>query len=292
MLRGNLRRGLALVRLRTHRAPPLGVTLYERAGCHLCEETHRALRRIGLDRPLAIARVNIATDPALELRYLVRIPVLAVGEHELDAAGLADREIATWLGEVAFVAKRGPRAIAEAPLTRVPERCWLDPRVVARVSSIDGMGLFATAPITTGEVVGILGGRVIDDADLRQIARTRSKYSSAAVGEGVNLLLEDDEVIGRGNHSCDSNVWMRDALTLEARRDIATGDELTVDYALQTSIADWEMACNCGSPLCRRLIRGSDWMRPELQERYRDHFSPFLNERINGPNEQSRATRR
>jgi len=97
VLRGNLRRGLALARLRTHRAPPLGVTLYERAGCHLCEETHRALRRIGLDRPLAIERIDIAADPALERRYVVRIPVLKVGHEELDAAGLTDREIADWL---------------------------------------------------------------------------------------------------------------------------------------------------------------------------------------------------
>jgi hypothetical protein len=97
VLRGNLRRGLALARLRTHRAPPLAVTLYERAGCHLCEETHRALRRIGLDRPLAIERADIAADPALERRYIVRIPVLKVGDAELDAAGLDDREIADWL---------------------------------------------------------------------------------------------------------------------------------------------------------------------------------------------------
>lgn len=100
MLRGNIRRGLALARLRTHRAASLPVTLYERAGCHLCEETHRALRRIGLDRPLAIGRVDIASDPVLELRYVVRIPVVKVGEHELDAAGLADREIAAWIASV------------------------------------------------------------------------------------------------------------------------------------------------------------------------------------------------
>ena len=101
MLPGNLRRGLTLVRLRTHREPPVAVTLYERTGCRLCEEAHRALRRIGLDRPLAIARVDIAADPALELRYLVRIPVVAVGKAELDAAGLADREISAWLRDVA-----------------------------------------------------------------------------------------------------------------------------------------------------------------------------------------------
>lgn len=101
MLRGNLRRGLALVRVRTHREPPLAVVLYERAGCHLCDETYRALRRIGLDRPLVIERVDIAADPVLEVRYVVRIPVLRVGDAELDAAGLADREIATWLRTVA-----------------------------------------------------------------------------------------------------------------------------------------------------------------------------------------------
>ena len=100
MLRGNIRRGLALVRLRTHRGPPIAVTLYERAGCQLCDEAHRALRRVGLDRPLDIHRVDIAADPALELRYLVRIPVLAAVGAELDAAGLADREIAAWIDSV------------------------------------------------------------------------------------------------------------------------------------------------------------------------------------------------
>jgi SET domain-containing protein len=137
-------------------------------------------------------------------------------------------------------------------MIRPPERCWLDPRVVARPSPIEGLGLFATGPIAKSEMVGILGGRVIDD----------------------------DEVIARGNHSCDSNLWMRDEVTLEARRDIAAGEEVTIDYALQTSIANWEMACNCGSQRCRKVVHGDDWMRPELQDRYRGHFSPFLNRRI------------
>ena len=127
--------------------------------------------------------------------------------------------------------------------------------------------------------MGILGGRVIDDVQLAAVARGRSRYNSAAIGEGVNVLLDDDELIARGNHSCDSNLWMRDAVTLEARRDIGTSDEITVDYALQTAV-DWEMPCNCRSQSCRRVVRGSDWTRPELQERYRGHFSPFLNARI------------
>ena len=97
MLRGNLRRALALARRRSPRGEALRVRLYERAGCGLCEETHRALRRIGLDRALEIERVDIEGDPDLTARYTLRIPVLRVGGSELEAAGLEDGAIARWL---------------------------------------------------------------------------------------------------------------------------------------------------------------------------------------------------
>jgi glutaredoxin len=97
MLRGNLRRALALVRKRTHRDEPVRVTLYERAECGLCDEAHRALRRIGLDRALEIERIDVDRDPALRDRYTLRVPVLRIGAFELDAAGLEDGAIARWL---------------------------------------------------------------------------------------------------------------------------------------------------------------------------------------------------
>jgi uncharacterized protein len=161
----------------------------------------------------------------------------------------------------------------------VPRRCWVDPRIEARPSAIEGLGLFASAPIRRGEVVGILGGRVVDDEELARIVRSREKYNTSAISEGWNVLLADDELIARGNHSCDSNLWMRDAVTLEARSDIEIGEEVTIDYALQTAV-EWEMRCNCGSRLCRRVVRGSDWRMPDVQKRYAGHFSPFLNARI------------
>jgi glutaredoxin-like protein DUF836 len=96
-MRGDLRRALALVRKRTHRGPPLTVRLLEKPDCGLCAEAYRALRRVALDFPLAIERVDITQDEALFERYALRIPVLGVGERELDLAGADDREIVRWL---------------------------------------------------------------------------------------------------------------------------------------------------------------------------------------------------
>lgn len=99
-VRGNLRRGLALVRGRTQRGPALTVVLYEKPGCGLCGEVYRALTRVAMDMPLAIERVDIEGDAALRDRYVIRIPVLRAGQAELDAAGLDDAALRRWLGEL------------------------------------------------------------------------------------------------------------------------------------------------------------------------------------------------
>ena len=38
--------------------------------------------------------------------------------------------------------------------------------------------------------------------------------------------------------------------------------------------------CQCGGPDCRGRITGNDWQLPDLWERYRGHFSPYLQRRI------------
>jgi hypothetical protein len=97
-----------------------------------------------------------------------------------------------------------------------------------------------------------------------------------------SVATNDDDNAFKINHSCDPNVWMQSAFTLVARRAIAAREEVVADYALwETSeayVASWE--CHCGSALCRRRITGRDWRLPDLQERYRGHFSPVLERRI------------
>jgi uncharacterized protein len=94
------------------------------------------------------------------------------------------------------------------------------------------------------------------------------------------LVLPPGQLNHYGNHSCDPNLWWIDAYTLAARRPIAVGEEVTNDYVTSTGSADFTLACRCGSPLCRGIITGQDWRRPELQARYGDHWVPALLNRI------------
>ena len=109
---------------------------------------------------------------------------------------------------------------------------WVDPRIEVRRSPIAGRGTFAREAIRAGEIVEIWRGVRITNEELDTIAASAERYNSAAVGEGVNLLFDLDDPFGFDNHSCDSNLWMRDATTIVARREITRDEELTIDYTL------------------------------------------------------------
>ncbi len=157
-------------------------------------------------------------------------------------------------------------------------RTWLDPRIEVRPSIIEGRGLFANASIPAETIVERWGGIVLTDDQLQ--AHKAGKYSAAAIGEGINLLQDLDDPVACGNHSFDPNLWMVDEATVATRRNIAPGEELTIDYATHTVDPTWSMACRCGSAPCRGIVTGDGWRRADLRERYQDHFSPFINRRI------------
>ena len=54
------------------------VVLYGAPGCHLCEEAAQAIGRLRLGTAFAYCEVDIHTDPELERRYLLEIPVVSV----------------------------------------------------------------------------------------------------------------------------------------------------------------------------------------------------------------------
>ena len=72
------------------------VTLYSRPGCHLCDEARESLQRVQTQAPFTLEEVDITTDDTLHLRYLERIPVIALDgedlfDYEVDEESLARR---------------------------------------------------------------------------------------------------------------------------------------------------------------------------------------------------------
>jgi glutaredoxin len=59
------------------------VTLYTRAGCHLCEAAEAVLRAEQARHPFTLEAVDVDQDPELTRRYGVRVPVVALDGVEL-----------------------------------------------------------------------------------------------------------------------------------------------------------------------------------------------------------------
>jgi hypothetical protein len=157
---------------------------------------------------------------------------------------------------------------------------WFDPRVITAPSLIHGSGMFAIAPIRTGEVVLIWGGTLYSRDDL-EAGRVPSDTSYSFIQEDLLLAAPGDGMDYFINHACDPTVWMADEVTVVARRDIAPGEEVTGDYVVWESDPRFTIdPCTCGSPLCRGRITGDDWRLPELQQRYAGHFLPYIARRI------------
>ena len=56
----------------------VGLTLYSRPGCHLCDEMKDSIDRVSRAIPLTLDVIDITADAALEALYGLEIPVLLV----------------------------------------------------------------------------------------------------------------------------------------------------------------------------------------------------------------------
>jgi uncharacterized membrane protein len=63
----------------------LNLTLYTRAGCHLCEDVKADLEALQEKHPHRLVEISIDDDPALFERYDLDIPVVEVGPYVLRA---------------------------------------------------------------------------------------------------------------------------------------------------------------------------------------------------------------
>lgn len=161
-------------------------------------------------------------------------------------------------------------------------RSYRSPKTVVRPSRIVGRGLFAAAAIARGEIVCVKGGHLLTRAEF-------SKYKGVA--NEADLQIADDlflapvseaefeDVMMFLNHSCDPSVGIQGRIVFVAMRDVAAGEELTLDYDTIDHEAE-PMACRCGAATCRRLVTGQDWRKPELQRKYGTYFAWYLLEKM------------
>lgn len=118
-----------------------------------------------------------------------------------------------------------------------------------------GLGVFAERRLSARAYVGRIRGEVVADPE---------HSSDYCMDLGGGLALEPAPPFRFLNHSCTPNCLLvlvqveyedgsptEAEIWLEAERDIAPGEELTIDYGWPVESA---MPCDCGSPNCRGWI--------------------------------------
>lgn len=159
-------------------------------------------------------------------------------------------------------------------------RSVISNKVEIRSSSIDGRGMFAKETIFPNEIVFVKGGHILSKNDI---------YSSSVVNSylqisdeyylGAISAVEEEMIKLFINHSCDPNCGLHGEISFVAIKEIAQGEELTIDYAfVDNEIYSFE--CHCGSSKCRFVITGFDWKIKSIQCAYYPYFAQYLRDKI------------
>lgn len=143
-----------------------------------------------------------------------------------------------------------------------------------------GRGIIAREPLQQGERILVWGGLIHDYEQYLQSPIERRPHF-VQVEEGLYLgSPHDPEPADYVNHSCEPNAGFSGQIALYAMRDIAAGEEICIDYAMCDGSPYDEFDCACETKSCRKRVTGNDWKLPELHERYRGYFIPYLQRRI------------
>lgn len=124
----------------------------------------------------------------------------------------------------------------------------MKPAFEIRTSPIHGSGLFATRLFEVGERIAHVAGPIIQDAT--ELAQENPNW----IGIAPNTWIDPDPPFSSINHSCSPSCALRERGWLVARRVIASGDELTVDYSSTEADPAWNMHCACGEAACRGIL--------------------------------------
>jgi len=73
----------------------IAITIYSRPGCHLCDEMKAVVQRVvhAETAPIQVEEIDISTDPELEARYGLEIPVLLVDGRKVAKYRVTDGDL-------------------------------------------------------------------------------------------------------------------------------------------------------------------------------------------------------
>ncbi|MDQ3247688.1 MAG: SET domain-containing protein-lysine N-methyltransferase, partial [Chloroflexota bacterium] len=153
---------------------------------------------------------------------------------------------------------------------------------------VSGFGLYATSDIAAGEMIVQYEEQahfLVSKTHVHQHWNATQKgwfaqYAWPLTEEVWATWSPDPNDWKPINHGCDPNVWL-EGLDMVARRPIACGEQLTIDYATFCSDLMQPFVCHCGAPDCRGEILATDHLEPFV-ERYGEHVSDYIRSKRQG----------
>lgn len=144
----------------------------------------------------------------------------------------------------------------DAPLSVPrPRGVPADPQKYAvdvKPSAIDGQGAFAAEAIPARRKIGEIRGEAISVREARRRARGVERIMIVEVSEKRAIdASRSGDPLRFTNHSCRPNASLRirqGRVEFYAMRDLAPGEEITVDYG--ETHHDGKLRCRCGAPGC------------------------------------------
>ena len=141
-----------------------------------------------------------------------------------------------------------------APAVVRPPYQKFDVRVAA--SAIDGHGVFAAEPIPARLKIGEIRGESISvqQARIRATRHERIMIVEVSNRKAIDFSASTDPMRFT-NHSCAPNARLAirgGRVEFYALRDIAPGEEVTVDYG--ETHHEGRLPCRCGAPGCRGAL--------------------------------------
>lgn len=128
--------------------------------------------------------------------------------------------------------------------------------VEVAASPIDGQGVFAAEAIPGRVKIGEIRGEsvTVEEARIRATRAERIMIVELSPKKAIDFSRSPDPM-RYTNHSCQPNARLcirQGRVEFYALRDIAPGEEITVDYG--ETHHEGQLPCRCGAPGCRGAL--------------------------------------